>query len=425
MHLTTACPTAGPTPTLSPLRLDLRELIYVLSGVLDFVGVSDVSHGKRVAYMAVATGRALGLDPRRLDALFEAALLHDAGVSTTREHDKLISQYAFLEVDWHCVRGQDLFLRFPPTAHLAPIIAYHHTPWSRLREADNGLSESTRVASNIIHLVDRVDALLSRQRGTDPALMRPCILEILEAADHGSFAPEVLEAFREVSARDAFWFGLDADALHVELAPLARNSRYRTLTAAELTELASIFASIVDAKSPFTGEHSAGVGRLSAHLAALAGLDEEHRHRVEIAALLHDVGKLRIPDAILDKPGPLDPAEWATMKRHAYYTYQILAQITGFDEIAVWAGYHHESPNGSGYPFGGADTTLSLESRIVSVADVVQALAQARPYREPLSPGRTMVILDSLVSAGKLDGDLVALVAADRDACWQLAVGHA
>jgi HD-GYP domain-containing protein (c-di-GMP phosphodiesterase class II) len=408
-------------PARNPLRLDLREVIYVLSGVFDFVGVTDVLHGKRVAHMAMAVGRALGLDQDRLDDLFEAALIHDAGVSTTREHDKLISQYSFLEVDWHCVRGQDLFLRFAPMAHLAPIIAYHHTAWSRLRNADNGLTRDTRLAANIIHLVDRVDALLARQPGVDPALMRPCVLEILEHTGQ-DFAPEVLEAFRTVSAREAFWFGLDADALAVELAPHARHGHTRILSSSELTELATLFASIVDAKSPFTAEHSAGVGHLSAHLAARAGLDADVCERIEIAALLHDIGKLRIPDAILDKPGPLDARERATMNRHAYYTYLILTQITGFDEIAVWAAFHHENPSGGGYPFGESGAGLPLEARIVAVADVFQALAQARPYRDAMKPDRIMGILGSLARENRLDGDLVALIDEDLDTCWRVAV---
>lgn len=400
------------------MQIDLREVIYVLSGALDFVGVSDVRHGKRVAYMAHAMGRALGLSGPALDDLFEAALLHDAGVSTTREHDKLVSQYTFLGVHWHCMRGQDLLLRFPPLAHLAPLVAFHHTPWTEFPEGPRAPTPIQRLSANIIYLADRVDALLGRRQDVDPLLLRDDILETLSSRYRTAFAPEVLEAFRAASACDAFWFGLDPEALSVELAPLACNGRTATMTPQELTELATLFAHIVDAKSPFTAEHSAGVGRVSAHLAGLAGLSTERRNQVEVAALLHDVGKLRIPDDILDKPGPLDRGERARMNRHSYYTHQILRQIRGFDDIALWASHHHETLDGGGYPFGTGAERLPLEVRIIAVSDVFQALAQTRPYRAALPPEETLAIVQRLAQSRKLDSDVVSLVTDNIDALW-------
>lgn len=413
----------GEWTTTPGMTIDWREVVYVLSGVLDFVGVTDVQHGKRVAFMAHAIGCALGLKRHALDRLFEAALLHDAGVSTTREHDKLISQYSFLGVNWHSVRGQDLVLRVPALAPLAPIIAYHHTPWPMTAEA-RALDRDSRLAANIIFLADRVDALLARNPGLDPAMQRQGIFDALGSRYADQYAPEILDAFRAVADRDAFWFALDGESLLLELAPLARSGVPRAVSHQDVRALATLFAHVVDAKSPFTAEHSDGVGRLSTHLACRAGLGEDKQDQIEIAALLHDVGKLRIPDELLDKPGPLDTPERVTMNRHVFYTYQILRQIQGFDDIALWAAQHHEALDGGGYPFATAAPELSLESRIIAVADIFQALAQDRPYRPAMDSAEILKILDRLAVARKIDGDLVALLADSPEESLALARGR-
>ena len=115
--------------------------------------------------------------------------------------------------------------------------------------------------------------------------------------------------------------------------------------------LAQIFARIVDDKSAFTAEHSVGVSRLACLLGRLAGLPAKDCELLEIAGLLHDVGKLCVPDEVLDKPGPLNEAELAVIERHTFETWQILRRIRAFDQVAEWASFHHESIAGNGYPF--------------------------------------------------------------------------
>ncbi|WP_170294821.1 HD domain-containing phosphohydrolase [Roseospira navarrensis] len=391
------------------MLLDLREVVFNLSGVLDFVGVTDINHGKRVAFLSHAIGQTLGLNRHHQARLFEAALLHDAGVSSTREHRVLVSAYDIPDAYGHCERGHDLLSGCAPLAHLAPLVAGHHSAWFELADGAHALDPDQRLSANIIYLADRVDAMLTGDDLTDPLMRRDEILGVLDRESGDRFAPDVVEAFRAAASRDALWFGLDADALPIELAPMARDGRYTLVSFPVLTELASIFAHIVDAKCRFTATHSVAVGAICARLAALAGLNEDQQRKVQIAGLLHDIGKLRIPDTILEKSGPLDAAERATMNRHAYYTHQILRQIQGFEDIAEWAGSHHEALDGSGYPFGKSAPDLPTESRIVAVADVFQALAQTRPYREAMPMARIREILGDMARARKLDSDLVGL----------------
>jgi HD-GYP domain-containing protein (c-di-GMP phosphodiesterase class II) len=157
------------------------------------------------------------------------------------------------------------------------------------------------------------------------------------------------------------------------------------------------------------------------YLGRLAGLAPGRIALIEIAALLHDLGKLGVPDEMLEKPGKLTAAETAVMHRHSFDTFRILRGIGGLEEVALWAGSHHETLLGDGYPFHSQDDALPIEARVIMVADIFQALAQDRPYRASLPPERIMAILDEMAETGRIDRDLVALAGRDAGACWQVA----
>jgi HD-GYP domain-containing protein (c-di-GMP phosphodiesterase class II) len=147
-------------------------------------------------------------------------------------------------------------------------------------------------------------------------------------------------------------------------------------------------------------------------------VSEKSCDTLELAGLLHDVGKLRVPDALLEKSGPLTAVERRTMSRHSFDTFNILCNIKGLEQVALWASQHHERVNGTGYPYHTRAGGISLEARIVAVADVFQALAQRRPYRDALAPQDVLVILQEQVDSGKLDGQVVACVADNLQDCW-------
>jgi HD-GYP domain-containing protein (c-di-GMP phosphodiesterase class II) len=163
------------------------------------------------------------------------------------------------------------------------------------------------------------------------------------------------------------------------------------------------------------------VAQLAGHLAGRMGFPEDGLAQVEIAGLMHDVGKLCVPDEIVEKPARLTPVEFSVMERHSFETYQILRHVPGLETIAEWAAFHHEALNGHGYPFRHKGERLSMEARIVAVADVFQALAQERPYRGAQPAGEISGILDDFVDKGVLDGDVVAVATEDLDASWSAA----
>jgi len=137
--------------------------------------------------------------------------------------------------------------------------------------------------------------------------------------------------------------------------------------------------------------------------------------KIEIAGLLHDLGKLRVPDEILDKPSLLDERERKIINAHSFETFQILRGIKGFEEMAAWAGYHHEEPEGGGYPFHVRGDALPLEARILRVADIFQAMVQDRPYRAGLDKEQALDFMRGLVIQGRIDPAIFAALEACSD----------
>jgi putative nucleotidyltransferase with HDIG domain len=391
-------------------------LVLAIASAADLVGVDDKSHGKRVAIMAKECGKVLGLAPDRCEMLYEAGLLHDCGVSSTRTHRSLIT-----ELDWagsrdHCERGYAVLAEFRPLSHLADIVRYHHTHWDELQGVLVGSEDA--LFANLIYLVDRVDMLAAPYYPGACHLFHTEEIRRRVAGYAGSyFCPRLVEAFLEVARNDAFWLLLTPEATGTYVRRMAASDGQAALTLEDLRRFAAIFANIVDAKSPYTKEHSEGVARLSRLLGSLSGLGTSDCDKLEIAALLHDIGKLQVPDEILEKPSSLDARETTVMRAHSFATFEILRPIEGIEDIAEWAAHHHEAIDGSGYPFGVTGEALSLQARIIRVADIFQAMAQVRPYRVASEPAAILAYLVELAAAGKVDRGIVALLQQNLDAC--------
>lgn len=408
-----------PTCTAVPesVTVDLDRAILALSDALDFIGIDEIGHGHRVALMASMCASALEWGAARRHRLVQAGLLHDCGVSSTREHRSLVNEIMWEGEHAHCERGFTYLGGVPALAHLAPIVLEHHTPWAHLRH--RGVEPEVALSANLIYLVDRADAV--RARGVSEG--RP-IIDVLARYEGSHFAPELMAVFREEALREAFWFVQEEPSLRERVAECLTAAPPVPLSTVEIKGLAAMFGRIIDAKSPYTERHSLGVAQVALRLGRGFGLPAVSLDLLEVAALLHDLGKLRIPDELLDKQGPLTADERRRMARHAFDTYDVLRRAFGDGPLAQWAAFHHEYVSGQGYPFHLEDGSLPLEARIIAVADVLQALAQRRPYRQPLRPAEIVVILDGMVFGGKLDRVVVEAVKGDFDACWKDAVAQ-
>jgi len=179
----------------------------------------------------------------------------------------------------------------------------------------------------------------------------------------------------------------DAIATQTGLA-LDYNSIYIDLQQAyldlELSYEATIegWSAAMDYRDQETEGHSKRVTSLTVSLASRLGISEEEITRMSRGALLHDVGKIGIPDSILKKPGPLDDAEWLLMKQHPAIAFDMLSPIPYLKDSLDIPLYHHEKWDGSGYPKGLKGEAIPLAARLFSVIDVFDALTSDRPYRK-------------------------------------------
>jgi len=150
------------------------------------------------------------------------------------------------------------------------------------------------------------------------------------------------------------------------------------------TSLICAFNQLLDLKDLNTGVHSTRLAEWALHVAGELGLDPSSLSDIEVAALLHDIGKIGIPDAILQKPAKLTNEEYALMKKHPEYGWAVLRHIPGMERASLMILHHHESFDGKGYPAGLKGEEIPIGSRIVSVIDAFDAMVSSRPYREGL-----------------------------------------
>jgi HD-GYP domain-containing protein (c-di-GMP phosphodiesterase class II) len=144
-------------------------------------------------------------------------------------------------------------------------------------------------------------------------------------------------------------------------------------------------AQSIDAKDPYTAGHTSRVAQYSVRIAGALGLDDATRREIEHGALLHDIGKIGVPDAVLMKPGPLDDAEWEAMRQHPLVACAILDGVDLSPTVLSMVRHHHENLDGTGYPDHLAGDDLPLPARIARVADAFDAMTSDRPYRDALS----------------------------------------
>ncbi len=154
---------------------------------------------------------------------------------------------------------------------------------------------------------------------------------------------------------------------------------------------------MLDLKDLNTGVHSTRLAEWAVRVGQELGLEEGGLADIEVAALLHDAGKVGVPDAILRKPGPLDPDEWRVMRMHPEFSWAVLRLVPGLERASLYALHHHEKFDGSGYPSGLRGDEIPIGSRIVSVIDAFDAMVASRPYKDglPLDEALSRLVRDS------------------------------
>jgi HD-GYP domain-containing protein (c-di-GMP phosphodiesterase class II) len=223
------------------------------------------------------------------------------------------------------------------------------------------------------------------------------------------FDPTLVDVCGDLVADLILWCALDDWGLQEAVRRVEPGDAVLLAGPGALDRIASGFASVVDAKSPFTAHHSRRVTEIVVRIAELLGLAAREREELRRAALLHDLGKLSVPNSVLDKPGPLSAQEWEMVRLHPYYTQRILERVRGFQSLAFVASSHHERLDGRGYFRGLKGAQVPLGARILVVADIYDALTSARPYRPALEREAAIATLEKDRGSGVAGDCLEAL----------------
>jgi HD-GYP domain-containing protein (c-di-GMP phosphodiesterase class II) len=383
----------------------LDNLILSLSDSLDLVHPCAVDHQQRVAYIALRLGHAMGFNPAAQADLMYAAVLHDIGVLSVEEKIATM-KVEFEEHRYHTELGADLLRRFTLFGKASDLVRIHHHHWSE-EGARKETSRDARISGNAIHLADYIDRFIRRDAGILGQVKE--ISREVSRQEGTQFSPELVTCFQELAVQESFWLDFTSSRIYRVLLDMIAWPRVE-LRLDELEQIGTIFSQIVDFRSPFTATHSAGVATVARELARRMYFSEKDCRLMLVAGSLHDLGKVAVPNSVLDKSSKLDPKEYEVIRAHTYFTYQILSTIGGFEDIAKWASFHHERLDGKGYPFHLSGSELSLGSRIMCVSDVFTAVTENRPYRRGTERKETLPILLSLVKSGSLDGNIVRIL---------------
>ncbi|WP_339643502.1 HD domain-containing phosphohydrolase [uncultured Pelagibacterium sp.] len=414
----------------------LAEVLGALSRALDMTEGQPPGHCMRCCWTGVQVGRAMGMDEAALRDLYYALLLKDLGCSSNAARicelylaDDLTFKRDFKHLDGslpqvlrfvlsHTGAEAGLAERFRSVvnimrnggeivtdlietrcqrgAEIARQMRFSETVAQAILDLDeqwNGGGKPLGKAGTDISLFSRI-ALLAQV--VDVFFMsggpEAAIAEI--AARSGTwFDPAVVFAFSDVAADETFWAMLGRDDIEQVVLDLEPGQEVQRADEGYLDDIAQAFARVIDAKSPFTSGHSERVAVFSDLIAEEMGYNPARRRWLKRAALLHDIGKLGVSNSVLDKPGKLDDDEWVSMRDHARLSEDILSRIGAFADLAVVAGAHHERLDGKGYPNGKTADDLDLDTRIISTADVFDALTADRPYRAAMPVSKAMGIL--------------------------------
>ncbi|AVX29909.1 HDIG domain-containing protein [Carboxydocella thermautotrophica] len=374
-------------------KVSLFTLISTFSLALDLAENKKLEHAQRVAYLALRTGEKLGLAPDRLRLVFYGGLLHDIG--------KVNAQ---LPVESHPLAGARWSTQLPLLTEIAPIIAAHHEAWDGSGFPLGLSGEEIPIEAQLLFLADQIENQFGQDYDLLPVQER--IVAFVEKEKGKRLAPVVADACLELLQEPRVYY----DLAHRNLAQAIRRRSQvfeQDIQLASLEHLALLFADLVDAKSPYTATHSRRVANTAFYLGQTLGLPTAQCRQLYLAGLLHDLGKLAVPSAILDKPDQLTPQEYSRIIAHAYYTERLLMEIPGLEELAFWAAAHHEKLDGSGYPSRLRADQLPLPARILAVADYYQALADDRPYRAALPREKIYHLLRQEAVAGRFDARVV------------------
>lgn len=386
-------------------EVSFPQLVSALSDAVDLISPILNNHHKQVAYISYKIAKEINLPIENLNNLIIASLLHDIGALTLKDRIDVM-EFEEKSPYFHTISGYILLKDLEIFKRSGEIIKHHHLAWEN-GKGKEFKGDTVHLESHILYLADRISVSINKK--IEPLTQAKNIIRRIKNQSNKKFHPQFVETFEVLSKKEEFWLDLVSPSINDRLKIIWRDCN-RQLNLKELLEVTRIFARIIDFRSRFTSVHSSGVAAVAEVIAKKLQWSEEGCMKMRIAGYLHDLGKLMIPNEILEKPSKLTEEEFNIMKGHTYHSYYLLDNIEGLEEINEYASLHHERIDGSGYPFHIEGNDLKEGSRIMAIADVFTAITEDRPYRKGMEEDKAMKVLDKMRKELMLDPILVQTV---------------
>ena len=383
----------------------MDKLCIVFSRAFDIIEEEQIGaserHSMRVGALCAKMGRLLGFDDDAVSGVSTCGMFHDNAL--TEYHLSLRSDTETeRNMALHCEKGQSNVSWLPFKKSIDGFILYHHEcaegsgPF-RKRDGEYPFEAALIAAADAVDVTHRLQTIAA----SDLPALRDSIAECAEV-------------YSTRAAIDVLLDVLDTDVLE----SLRDENILQTLEASlphwvvdigdpGAIRAAGFVARVIDYKSHFTQKHTSQIANRAWVMAGHYGYSHDEKTALFVAASLHDIGKIATPIGILEKPGKLDPDEFAIIKKHVWNTREFLSYVPKFELITNWAADHHEKLDGTGYYVGKPADALDFNARMVACLDIYQAVSEARPYHDARSHEDTMPILYNMASQGFIDSGIV------------------
>lgn len=369
-----------------------NQVIKMIYRALNLMDARLVDHGVQVAAVMRDMLEAAEIKDTELKKnLCMVALFHDIGAYRIKEIESLV-QVETKSAWEHSIFGYLFLKEFAPFSELAGVVLYHHANENK----DWKEREDILRYAKLLHVADRVEIWhRNRQEGSLEELKK-----YLQDRTGTEFCRGAVDCFLSANEKFGTYQKLNESFALEELIA------YCCIEEEEAAAYLWMMVHAIDFRSRFTVTHTVGVVETACQLAEKMGLSEQEREQIYYGALLHDIGKIGTPVAILEKDGKLTDEEMTVMRDHVTLGEDIL---TGCVEETVKriALRHHEKLDASGYPSGLSAEELTLSERIMAVADIVSALSMSRSYKEAFPKEKVLGILNSLAEKKQIDADVV------------------
>lgn len=442
--------TARPAGATDSQHTSLSEILGAFSYALDLTEGQPAGHSLRCCWIAMRIADALDITGAARRDLYYAVMLKDLGCSSNAARvaelyltDDRAFKQAFKQIgtglpsvlgfvlrqtgqghgliararaishilsngeeiarsliQTRCMRGAEIARRLRFSGDVAAAIQSLDEHWDGGGKPAGLSGEAIPLGSRIALLAQIADTFFS-------AGGAPAALAEVTARSGTWLDPSLCRAFVGIARDGSLWRDLASADIALRVTAIEPAGPGMVVDDDYLDDIAAAFGEVIDAKSPNTSGHSQRVGDYVDQVAGIFGMAEADRRVLRRAAVLHDVGKLGVSSAILEKPGRLTADEWLVMQNHARQTTEILSRVSVLRDMAFIAGSHHERLDGAGYPLGLDARLISRETRIITVCDFYDALTADRAYRAAMPQEEALAIMAGEVGKA-IDGECFA-----------------